>query len=116
MDTTHLSQKDPLCLYARLRLPVLRRNGKLHNQRLVIAKRHPASLSLQGPFRSYSPLEPNHRTTPVAAVMRLQHVQLHDVAIGLQQSPDVVFCYVWRHLAKEQLCSHANTLLVLDHG
>ena len=116
MDTTHLPHKDSLCLYARLGLPALWRNGELHNQRPVIAKRQPASLSLQGPLRSYPPLEPNHRTTPVAAVTRLQHVQLHDVAIDLQQSPDVVFYYVRRHLAKEQLGNRVTTLLVVDHG
>ena len=84
MDTTHLSHKDPLCLYARLQLPALWQNGEIHNQRPVIAKWQPASLSLQDPLRSYSPLEPNHRTTPVAATVRLQHVQLYDIAIGLQ--------------------------------
>ena len=116
MDTTHLPHKDPLCLYARLQLPALQWNDELHNQRPVIAKWQPASLSLQGPLHSYPLLEPNHRTTPVAAVARLQHAQPHDVAIGLQQSPDVVFCYVQRHLAKEKLVSRTNTLLILDHG
>ena len=117
MDTTHLLNIKTLFAFIPASdSPCFWRNGELHNQRPVIAKWQPASLSLQGTLRSYPPLEPNHRTTLVAAVTRLQQVQLHNVAKGLQQNPDVVLCYVRRHLAKEQLGSRANTLLVLDHG